>query len=336
MGNHPSDIIVKQHSLCAQLRDTEENKNCSSPDNMSDKIRIAISGGGLGGASLIHALLPYSHLDVHIFESATAFKEAGMAVGISRNAQSALELISPSAIQCLERAGAVPMRGVRLMLAQGDKAGHMIDEMSDTKERIASIVHRANFLREFLAIVSQERMHASKKLINFDQNKDGSLTLHFEDGTTHDCDILIGADGIRSTVRRLILGDDEPSAYPRNSCAWGVMTLQPYEKAQAVIGKETIDIENAREHAWIGDGTFLMHNVLSDGQLVQLVVGAYDDEEKASDNWHRTVSADEMKELFKDWPPHLKRTVDEVFKSPFYSKALKLAKMDYLATLRQA
>lgn len=54
-------------------------------------IRIAISGGGLAGATLAHALLKHAHLDVHIFESAEAFKEAG-AVGIARNALSALDL----------------------------------------------------------------------------------------------------------------------------------------------------------------------------------------------------------------------------------------------------
>lgn len=74
---------------------------------MPHSIRIAISGGGLAGATLFHALHRFPHLDVHIFESASAFKEAGMAFGITRNAQAALELIGPTAVQALERAGAV-------------------------------------------------------------------------------------------------------------------------------------------------------------------------------------------------------------------------------------
>lgn len=64
---------------------------------MAHPIRIAISGGGLARASLIHSLLPYTHLDVHIFEAAEAFKEAGMAIGVARNALTALDLIGPSA-----------------------------------------------------------------------------------------------------------------------------------------------------------------------------------------------------------------------------------------------
>jgi salicylate hydroxylase len=77
---------------------------------MASPIRIAISGGGLSGATLFHALHRLPHLDVHIFESAPAFREAGLAIGVTRNAQTALELMGSTAIQVLERAGAVPSK----------------------------------------------------------------------------------------------------------------------------------------------------------------------------------------------------------------------------------
>ena len=57
---------------------------------MSQSIRIAISGGGLAGACLTQALVLQSanssqqNLDVHLFESAPAFKEAGAAVGLTK------------------------------------------------------------------------------------------------------------------------------------------------------------------------------------------------------------------------------------------------------------
>lgn len=121
-------------------------------------IRIAISGRGLAGATLAHALLKHAHLDVHIFESAEAFKEAGAAVGIARNALSALDLIGPPATTALRRAGAAPQKGVRFMLAQGPGAGDdgvMIDEIDAGVhgKQVVSIVHRAAFVRELLADV---------------------------------------------------------------------------------------------------------------------------------------------------------------------------------------
>ncbi|KAI1772912.1 FAD/NAD(P)-binding domain-containing protein [Hypoxylon cercidicola] len=281
---------------------------------MPRQIRIAISGGGLAGASCFHALFKHEHLDIHIFESAPTFKEAGAAIGIVRNALAALELIGPSAAECLQRAGAVPMRGVRFMLAQGEGRGSMVDEADDVAQgkRVSSIVQRAAFVRELLADVPPERMHAFKKLDRVDHNSDGSITLCFTDGTTHDCDVLIGADGIHSKVRKLVLGEDDPAASPRNTGSWAVMTLKPYAEAQASIGKDLVNIEDAREYMWIGDGTYVLHNVLSQGEQVQFIISSYDKDAELSDFWQRTVKADEIRTLYQDWPPHLSKAVDEL------------------------
>ena len=124
---------------------------------MNPHIRIAIIGGGLAGASLIKALIKFSHLDVHIYEAATEFKETGMAVGVARNAQAALELIGPSAAKCLDQAGAVPMRGVKILSAQGEGVPiGEVDEITQGK-RLTSIVHRAELLQVLLADVPKDR-----------------------------------------------------------------------------------------------------------------------------------------------------------------------------------
>lgn len=157
---------------------------------MSGKIRVAISGGGVAGASVLHALLKYPHIDAHIFESAPKFKEAGVAFGITRNASKALELMGPSVPKCLERAGGVQMQGVRFFLAQGKGAGDLIYEADNKQQgkQTTTIVQRANLLHELLADIPEDRMHASKKLEKVDKQADGSLLLHFADGSTHACE----------------------------------------------------------------------------------------------------------------------------------------------------
>lgn len=223
-------------------------------------IRVAITGGGIAGATLLHALLPHSNLDTHIFEAASAFKEAGMAIGIARNAFEALELIGPSARGALEKAGSIPHHGVRFMLANGPDAGKMVDEMDARKDgkRLTSIVHRAAFLKELLAGVPAERMHANKRLATVEKKEDGSFVLHFADGETHACDVLIGADGIHSAVRKIILGADDKASTPVSAGWFNAMSLQPYQKMREILGDEFVDVGDAREWGWFGDGTFAM------------------------------------------------------------------------------
>jgi 2-polyprenyl-6-methoxyphenol hydroxylase-like FAD-dependent oxidoreductase len=49
--------------------------------------------------------------------------------------------------------------------------------------------------------IPSNRIHLSKKIVSFDQNQD-SVTLTFEDNTTVQGDILVGADGAHSSVRK--------------------------------------------------------------------------------------------------------------------------------------
>ena len=80
------------------------------------RLRIAIIGGGLAGATLANALFDHPHLDIHMIESAPEFSERGAASGLAVNAQRALAGFNPSANALLDRAGAVPMNSTRVVI----------------------------------------------------------------------------------------------------------------------------------------------------------------------------------------------------------------------------
>lgn len=117
-------------------------------------------------------------------------------------------------------------------------------------------------------------------------------------------------------VRRGILGADDPAASPRNTGWWALMTLQPYEKARAALGA-AVDVDDARECSWLGDGVFLLHNILSHGEVVQFSVCAKDAKAEGSDEWQRIVTAQEIEKIFTsdEQAPHLNKGVLDVSSS---------------------
>lgn len=82
------------------------------------RIRLAIIGGGLAGASLANALMSIEHVDVLLYESAPTFSERGAAVGLAVNAQNALsDIMSTEATAFLKgKAGGVSMNSTRIMM----------------------------------------------------------------------------------------------------------------------------------------------------------------------------------------------------------------------------
>lgn len=74
-------------------------------------------------------------------------------------------------------------------------------------------IHRADFHRTLLKHLSRTcKTYCSKRLWSYNQTQSGSIELMFEDGSTSSCDILIGADGIKSSVRRSLLREQARSA----------------------------------------------------------------------------------------------------------------------------
>jgi salicylate hydroxylase len=63
--------------------------------------------------------------------------------------------------------------------------------------------HRADFQSALLKNLPRScRVTCSKRLRSYTQSPTGPIELVFEDGSTATCDVLIGADGLKSAVRR--------------------------------------------------------------------------------------------------------------------------------------
>ncbi|KAI1213245.1 salicylate hydroxylase [Annulohypoxylon truncatum] len=263
-----------------------------------NQLRVAIIGGGLAGAALANALVRVSRVDVHVFESATEFSERGAAVGLAKNAQLALAQIVPSASVLLKKAGAVPMNSSRIILGSGPEAGNIVFDLAADDPGMN--VHRASLLRELLAPLPIEALHPNKKLITINANGSG-VGITFQDGTVFQFDAVIGADGIFSTVREHVLqsvaATEQSSPLPAGF--WDCRNVVPFEKAKATLGEKYFDVD--RQYGWVGDGAFIMHDVLENRTMVQCVVSSIEKDSSTSRDRKRPLTREILTETLGSW-----------------------------------
>ena len=77
-----------------------------------------------------------------------------------------------------------------------------------------------------------------KRLVDVTTRYDGSYTLRFADGESVDADVVVGADGIKSKCRQLLLGEQSSDANPKFAKEFAYRGMVPMERAVAVLGEE--------------------------------------------------------------------------------------------------
>lgn len=159
--------------------------------------RAIVAGGSLGGL-LVANMLIRAGWEVDVYERvAEEMAERGAGVVTHEELAAAFRRIGIPMDQEL----GVPVQ-TRITL---DREGKSIGEREHPQVltawgRLYSLLKRA---------FPNERYHAGKQLISVEQGQE-KVMAHFADGTVQEGDILIGADGVRSSVRAQYLPDVKP------------------------------------------------------------------------------------------------------------------------------
>ena len=172
---------------------------------MSTKPNIAIVGAGMGGLA-VAATLRQAGFPVAIYEQATKFGRIGAGIQMMPNSMKVLRKIGIE--QRLRDTAFAPYSHLNRVWDTGALMREL--PMPETLYNAPYLcMHRADLHDALLSVVPMEVIHLGRKLTGLDQ-KGAKVTLNFADGSTATADAVIGADGVHSIVRDLVVGPDKP------------------------------------------------------------------------------------------------------------------------------
>ena len=177
---------------------------------MSQHNQIAICGGGLGGLTAALALTRRG-FDVTVYEQTERLAEVGAGLQLAANATRVFAELG--VLDRIAALASVP-QGKRVRLWDSGESWKLFDLGAVSQEKYGSpylMVHRADLqsvLIDAFAEIAPGRLVLSKRLTGIDQTGDRP-TLKFADGTQASADVVVGADGVHSVVRRELFGATE-------------------------------------------------------------------------------------------------------------------------------
>jgi salicylate hydroxylase/6-hydroxynicotinate 3-monooxygenase len=172
------------------------------------KLEVAIVGAGIGGLAAAGALRRVG-IEVRIYEQAGRFARVGAGIQQSPNAVKVLRGLGLE--DRLRRAAFYPHTSLNREWDTGaiTNAYPLGGEIEERFGAPHLLLHRGD-LRDVLAsIVPAEIIQLGKRLVGLDQRGD-RVTLTFADGGRAQADAVIGADGVHSLVREILLGPEKP------------------------------------------------------------------------------------------------------------------------------
>lgn len=175
---------------------------------------IAIAGAGIGGLTLACALARQGR-PFRIFEAAEELRPAGAGIALADNAFRALAHLD---LADAVRACGQPLEEAAIL----EPSGRTI-AVFRTAEVVpgATVAMSRSALQQALLAALGSRVETARRVSGYDA-RDHRVRVEFADGETCLADLLVGADGLHSAVRRAMRGD-EPVRYS-GSTSWRAIT----------------------------------------------------------------------------------------------------------------
>ncbi|MGR9093132.1 MAG: FAD-dependent monooxygenase [Gammaproteobacteria bacterium] len=272
---------------------------------------VTIIGAGIGGLTAALAL-QHRNIPVRVFEQARELGEIGAGLHLSPNGMKVLSALGLGDV----------IEGIRFqpealaMRHYATGAAFFENPFDDAfRERFGAPFygfHRADLhrmLHDAVVANDPDCIIVSKRLTALSESAN-AVTLEFADGERHVAAILIGADGVHSTVRTL-----------RHSELRATYTGHVAYRGMVCSDAVAPGLVEPKMNVWAGPGAHVVAYYVRRGELLNYVALTEEDDWD-TENWTTPADKRGLAERFSDWNPTVRALIDHTQEGQCYKWAL--------------
>ena len=258
-------------------------------------LTIAVIGAGIGGLTAAVALRQ-AGFEVDVYEQAPELTEVGGGINMAPNATRVLYRLGLG--DALDRDAVRPISTHQRRWQDGRtlQRAPLNPRCEELYGAPHLTVHRADLLSIIASGVPAERIHLGQRLVGLADRGDRT-EVTFENGGRLIVDVVVGADGINSTVRTALLGAEAP----RFAGCVAYRGLVPVERIS------DLDLELGSQ-SWVGPGGHLVHYFVSGGRLLNFV-GWTEHDTWNREDWTDRATIARALAAFDGWHPQIERII---------------------------
>ncbi|KAJ7311480.1 FAD/NAD-P-binding domain-containing protein [Mycena albidolilacea] len=293
-----------------------------SASTSAKDFRVAIVGGGMCGLACAVGLA-HRGIRADVFEATPKFDEVGAGVDLGPNALRALKGLGVlDAV--LARSDEAQQTARRMLYMSGTGAHEQVYDYETSSVFTAADngigIYRQSFGPVFLAAVlpllpDSSATHFNKRCTSISTTASGSHCIHFADGTTHEADLVIGADGIKSISRNVLVDPAKRPLQFTNTVAYrGLLPIDTLRQESVTSAVGT------RPCCFIGIDKHIIAFPIKSGKIVNIVAFVTDNSVpvgsvEVTGPWVKAVPQQELLDSFDGWG-HDVQAVLKHMKSP--------------------